>query len=849
MLIRYAWRELRHSPRFCFLFLLNLSLGLLGFIVLDSLKRSFSDRLQSSAQQMLSADLSLSSRRPFTEEDLKAVDQELPAGTESQDIVTLYSMVASGQRSTLVELKGINPAYPFYGAIQLQNAGVHKGSSPLPLNEEPLVWVAPELLIQLETEVGGTLRIGQKDFRIADVIVDDSAASMVGTSMAPRIYVGQAPLLAADLIQFGSTAFRSRLFKLPAGTEIEELQARINKVLKDPGVRIRNYKEAGQDDGRMLAYLSDYLGLVSLVALALAAIGAAYLFRVHLDQRQKSIATLVSLGLTHERASLLFLLQVLFLGLASAAIGSLLSIMLMPLGARLLQSLTPVDIPSALSWSSYGLAALMGTLGATLVCLPLLARIRTLNPATLFQESKVSPAQAMSSRLAYLPAVLAFYGLAVWQAHSWRVGSLFIAILAVLLLVFVGAALGLLRFLGRIKRGKSLSTRLAITYLEAHRSHTISAFVALALGATLINLIPQIQHSIQNELQRPEGDRLPSLFLFDIQEDQIDPLENTLSAENVKPSSVSPMIMARLLEVNGKPYQRPDRAEANSIGTREDEEQQRFRNRGVNLSFRSELAQAETVTEGVFKNEIYQSETGKPATLSIEERYAERMGFKMGDRLTFDVQGLAIDGEITSLRRVKWNTFQPNFFVLMQPGAIDDAPKTFLLTLPELESARKSQIQKKIVDSFPNISIIDVSKLVAKINSLLEQMALVLIVMGWLTVLTGHIVVFSIAHQQSIFRRWDHNLLKVLGADLGLIMRATLKEFGILGFSAALLGSLFGVLASFVIAKGIFKGLWQPSLTLPLVLGVLLLIVCLLTAYIATKRALSAKPSLQLTEL
>ncbi len=853
MLIRYAWRELRHSPRFCLLFILNLSLGLLGFIALDSLKRSFSDRLQDSARQMMAADLALSSRKPFGNEDLSAVASRLPPGTETQDMLTLYSMVASAQSSALVELKGVSEGYPFYGQIQLENAGVHRGSSALPLLRTAEVWVAPELLIQLDTKVGEALRIGKKDFIIADVIVDDSAASMVGTSMAPRVYIGQDKLLESDLVQFGSTAWRSKLFKLPPDADSKELQTLINKDLKDPGVRIKSYTEAGQDNGRMLGYLSDYLGLVSLVAMALAAIGASYLFRVHLDQRQKSIATLVSLGLTHERASLLYLMQVLALGLFSAILASLLSMGLMPLGAKLLQNLTPVAISPALSWPSYALSLLMGTVGAALVCLPLLARVRLLKPSTLFQEGAGGLAHEAhpGSWVAYLPALVGFYGLAVWQAHSWRVGSLFVGILAIVLCIFVVFALLLLKFLSRIKAGKTLSTRLAITYLHAHRSHTISAFVALGVGATLINLIPQIQHSIQSELQRPEGDGLPSLFLFDIQEDQVEGIQSLLTNEGIKPNSVSPMIMARLTKVNGQPYQRSgkDSEEGGGPETREEEEQQRFRNRGVNLSYRSDLAQAESITEGQFFQKPFAGDGNAIAELSIEERYAERMGFELGDQLSFDVQGLPIEGRVTSLRRVKWNTFQPNFFILMQPGAIDDAPKTFLLTMPEVKDQERALLQKKIVSQFPNVSIIDVSKLVAKITALVEQMALVLVVMGWLTVLTGNIVVFSIAHQQSIFRRWDHNLLKVLGADLKLIMRANLKEFGLLGLATAILGSVLGLLASFIISKVVFKGLWVPSLLLPTALASLLLLVCLLTAYAATRRTLGRKPSLQMDEL
>jgi putative ABC transport system permease protein len=841
MLLRYAFRELRNSPRFCLLFCLNMTLGLTGFIALDAMKRSFEDKLQSSAKNIMAADLTVSARRELKPEESQKLKEALPSGTRQLEMLTLYSMVTSPKRSVLVELKGIDQGFPFYGELTLEKKGIHLGSQPLDLLTAPKAWVVPEILVQLDVKPGETVRIGSLDFVVDDVVQDDSSAAMIGASMAPRIYVGRNALNQSGLLQFGSTTTHTQLIQLPAGSDVDQVEEGIQRVITDAGVRVSAYNKAGQDNGRMLAYLSDYLGLVSLVALALAAMGASYLFRMYLDRKQTAIATLVSIGLTHFKAMMLYVLQLTLLGALSAVLAGLVSMLLVPLASNLLESLTPVPLSITVGWPSFALALGLGVAGSILVCLPQLLRIRRLNPAVLFQEiSGGDRLWTAALWVSYLPSFMAFYLLSLWQAHSFKVGTLFCATLLGLALIFAFIAWLGLKFLALRARKGSLSSRLAITYLRSQKSHSLNSFIALGIGAALINLIPQIQHSIESELQRPDGDTLPSLFLFDIQEDQAEELEALVRKENVTPKAMAPMIMARLSEVNGEPWQRIN----DTAVTREDEQEQRSRNRGVNLSYRTGLADSEAIVEGKLFTDTWQESSGKPGEISIEQRYAERLGVKLGDTLTFDVQGLPVSAVITSLRSVKWNTFQPNFFLILQPGLVDDAPKTFLMTLPSLEFEKKLELQKRIVDAYPNVSIIDVTKLVAKISELIQQMSLVLIVMGWLTVLTGHAVIFSIAQNQALARRWDSNLLKILGADFQVILKATMKEFGWLGAGAAVLGSVLGLLASFIIGKVIFKGLWQPSLMVPITVTLALVAVCLITSYIATRRILGEKPVL-----
>src|SRR5690606_32005397 len=139
---------------------------------------------------------------------------------------------------------------------------------------------------------------------------------------------------------------------------------------------------------------------------------------------------------------------------------------------------------------------------------------------------------------------------------------------------------------------------------------------------------------------------------------------------------LSPMVRARILKVNGQDYER--KIAETGFKTREEEREARIRNRGVNLSYRSSLADSETIVSGRDFSGEFDPQKQDKAELSVEFRFAERMGLKIGDILEFDVQGVEIEGQIINLRRVKWTSFQPNFFILVQNGVLNEAPKTFI---------------------------------------------------------------------------------------------------------------------------------------------------------------------------
>jgi len=353
--------------------------------------------------------------------------------------------------------------------------------------------------------------------------------------------------------------------------------------------------------------------------------------------------------------------------------------------------------------------------------------------------------------------------------------------------------------------------------------------------------MPQLKESLKADLESPRNLKLPSLFMFDIQDDQIDPLVSFLNERNIRMEFKSPMVRGRILAVNGESYERAE--DASQIQSREEEAEVRFRNRGVNLSYRDQLSSSEEIVEGKFYEGVWDGNTENPFELSVEKRYAERLNLKLNDILLFDVQGVEMTGKITSFRTVKWNSFQPNFFILVQSGVLEQAPKTFLGAIPQMQPNEVAQIQDALVASFPNVSMVDVARSVKRIFELGEKMTWSLEIMAALSLLAGFVVLFSMAQHQVQMRRWDLNMLKILGAKAGDVQKSLLIEFGVLGLIASFFGVTLSLALSLILNLIVFDGTFLMNWKWPVItlISVTLLSMCL--SWIASFRWVNEKAS------
>jgi len=848
-LLRLALRELRNDARFAGSFVFCLALGFAGFVALDAFQDSVARELAARSRAYLGGDLMVESRRPLTPEELTGLDAQAGAGARTAELVELFSMAAADGRARLVELCAIDAAYPLYGEIVLEGSGPVGEPERRALLEGRGLWADPVLLRWLGAETGDEIALGSARFTVQGAIARDSGRPTRGFSLAPRVYVALPELAATELVATGSRIEYRRLYRLADGGDANAVARAMRLAQEDPQLEVRAHDEAAGELTQVYARVADALSLVALAAVFLACVGAAHLFRAFLLRRLGDVAILLALGATRRRAEQLFLTQLALLGVAAGLLASVLGALLLPLAARLAQSFLPAGFTPRVGWRAVAVVTVLAASGGVATCLPLLRRLRELRPAQLFAEGARPSLAARRGAflpwaLGWTPAALLFLGVCLWRAPTFVVGLWFAALFACAVALVAALGLALLRGAAALPSPRALAPRLALRELARGGSGALSCFAALALCVFLQGLAPQLRASLARDLEAPGAGSLPSLFLFDIQPEQRDALTQHVEARNARLTRLSPLVRARLAALRGEPIRDAadgDAPPARSRLARDNEDDgRRLRARGYNLTYRDELAPGERILEGRPFSQTPAAD-GVPE-VSLEQNFAERLGVGIGDALAFDVQGVPVEGRVVSLREVHWQSFEPNFFVLFQGGVLEDAPQTFLASVPQLPVEQREALQASLAEAFPNVSSVDVTRTVERLLALASRLEWALAGTAALSLCVGIAVVFAIARDQARARRLETNLLKVLGADFRRVRAALDLEYGALGLAAALAGSAVCALASALLARLVLDVPWRPAWE-PLALAALCVpLACVLAARLAARRVLRERP-------
>jgi len=835
-MLKQALRELFHQKGFFLLFVLNLALGISGLISMESFKQAVQSSLMASAQESIGGDVVLFSRRPLTESEAASEKSLREKTTQSARLVESFSMINSKGESRLVLVRGFSASYPLRGHLRLEKTGAVDGKKSILGPEQ--AWVDRDLALQLGVKIGEKIRLGNIEFTIHDLITLDPTQSFRGLTISGRVLVREEDLLRTGLIRSESTATYLYLYNLAAGTK--EFVAEGKKLFPDRAIRIKDATENAADSNRSLVYLTDFLSLCSLVAAFLSSLGSTFLMRTWLGSRTKIFALHQILGMSLKNAVAIPLVQILFLVLASIPLGVLIATFLLQALNLAASSIGNLSLSVAIPSAVWLLALLVAGLGSLTISLPLLIPLKN-TPLGLLLGSQQQTSPTYRWQLVYwLPALLFFFSLSLYLSHSYKTASIFFATLF--------ASFALVYFLGRVAlfsltKIPKLSywpLNQAILHLSRKGVLSLTAFSALALSALLITLLPQLRASILAELESPAGSQLPAHFLFDVQEEQVEPLKALVEKEDTALRSLSPFIRARLLEVNNKPFGASN--DSSGFRTREEEEESRFRNRGFNLTYRNNLIVGEEIVAGEPITPLPNGPSNI-ARLSVERRFADRTGIKLGDELLFEVQGLEIKGKVHNLRRVQWTTFQPNFFVVFEEGFLEDAPKTFLASIPRTDSVDVTALRNKMGIAFPNISVIDVRQTIDSALELAGKMEWTLTIMSILSLLAGLLVLFSITNRQARHRRWDMNLLLILGASLPQTRWQWFFEFSALSLLAGIVGTSLSVGMVFVLSRFVFEGAYAFDPASLLITVVLLWLLSLLVAFFASRSIFRSKPS------
>ena len=789
--LRLLARESRGSlKRFAF-FVACLAVGVAAVVSVAGLSAALAEGVRREARQLLAADVSISSLRPLPDEldELLDLRPELQR-TEIKELVTMAAVARSSGgvgSSQLVELKVVEGTYPFYGVLEIEPAG------PLgSLLSADSVVVAPDLLSRLELGIGDEILLGGQPFRIAGVVQSEPDQAAGPFRLGPRGCLDGDGFERADLDQLGSRISRRLLLKLPpeaTSEEAEQLASDLrDRVGEYDGIRVRTYKDAQETLQEAIQRVETFLGLVALLSLLLGALGVAQTTRAWLASRIDAIAIYRCLGLRPNDVTKLYLGHAILLGLAGGIAGAVAGSLIQRFVPTLIGDLLPV---SDLAWWTPGAMARGIALGVGLALLftlaPLLAT-RRVSPLRVLRKDVEPVAQGRGvALLLFAVLLLGIWAAAALQARAARLGSQFTLGIHIAAGLLSLAAFLLMRSLAPLgRRLGPVWARHGVGSLSQPGAATLGSVVAVGLGVILVSALGFVEKGLSDELRGDLPTSAPTAFLIDIQPDQWPEVERLLREQGSTSIDSVAVVTARLRSVDGRTV--AELAEESP----DDEDRRWALTREQRLTYMQELPQDNSIIAGELWSDPEVSE------VSVEEGFAKELSVEVGSRLEFDIQGMPFELAVTSIRTVDWRTFGINFFLVVEPGVLEEAPQVRIATAQFPEPAEQST-QDLLAAEFPNVTLLKIRDLLDKIARGLERMTSGVRFLGSFSILAGILILAGGISAGSVQRGQRVALLKTLGRTRLEVAAMMAMEYALIGAVAGLIGTAGGALLSWFV--------------------------------------------------
>jgi len=791
LFLRMAWAEFRTDRAYAWALMLTLTIGSMGLGTVDIFTRSFSADLNRRSTSLVGGDIVAASSYPMSPEVSQQIDALFSSAPRKASRRAMFTMANTGSRSRLISLVAASENFPLYGQVRTQ------GQSSLATLSPGEILIEKQLSVQLQIKVGASLTLGQKTFVVRDLIEEDTTAQSLGFATAPRAYIRAGDLDETGLVQVGSRIRHEYLYGLAMDrADAEMLVKKARSFLDDDMITISDHREASQEIGRFISIVADFLGLASLVGLLLSGIGTYFLVQKFVRDRLHTIAITRTLGAQSSLGWRMVVAQLILVGLFCALIGSLGSVGTAQVLCFALQRYWNYSFTVDATWISFAIVAFGMLANALIAAWPVLASLKHIRSQILLQDTQPDLSIGRGPLWTAIVAALIFYWLgAAYLSHSFLSASTFIGTLTIGSLVSVGLSRLLFWFIERHRSNlRHWTTRFVAAMTLYLRSQNYALLFCLSLGIMFLNLPLQVGHSIKQEIAIDRIHTQPNFFLFDIQDDQVSELQTFITDQNLTLNHLSPLIRARLTKVNDR---EPQRRSEDAIQTRESQRADAFRSRTYNLSYREKLSTSEAIIAGKDFSGRHSGDPAQEIELSLETRFAERIGVNIGDRMEFDVQGVTFVGRVISLRKVRWTSFEPNYFVLVQPGVLDDAPKSFLASVAGLTRgsvAQQAEFQQSLIGLFANVSMVNVEDTVQRIAVLTDQISLVIVFISILTAASALAVLASVIASNNGSYRYVTALLKVLGTRHHSARRILIIQHTVTLATATVLG-LLGTLA------------------------------------------------------
>jgi putative ABC transport system permease protein len=770
-----------------------LAVGLIVAVTSLTTVAFFADRvkqaLSAEANQLLGADLIVISDRPIAP---ALAERARELGLATVQLVRFPSMTVAGENTVLTEIKAVGPGYPLKGRIAIRAGPDAEPARPQGIPDPGTVWGDDRLLARLGVGIGDALGVGERHFRIAAQVVEDPETSVGFLNLGPRLTLNLVDLQSTGLITVGSrVSYRLGVAGTPAAIAAFRVQAERSI---GPGQRVEDVRDARPEIRSALERAEKFLGLSALLSVILAAVAVALAARRYLRRHLDGVAIMRCLGASQGLILRLHVAQFVVLGLLASALGCLLGVAGQSVLAALLTPLVGVALPlpgwmPVLQGFAAGFVLLLG------FALPPIVALRRVPTLRVLRRDLGLPDSA--GWAGYAVGVAALGGLLLWEAQDpktgWYVLGGAVGTMAALALV----TLALLRLATWSGRRAPFAWRFGLANLQRRRFSTVTQVVALGAGILALVLLTLVRSDLLANWRQSLPADAPNRFLVNIQPDQVEPLRGFFAQQGYAAPQMFPMVRGRLVAINGRPVSSLDYSEDRA---------KRLVDREFNLSWAERPQVDNVILAGRWWTPAQRdapSFSAEDGLFSVEDGIAQTLGIRMHDRLTYEIAGSRLEGTVSSLRKVEWDSFRVNFFVVSPPGMLKGYPASYVTSfhLP----AERGALMDQLVQRFPNVLVIDVASVLAQVQRIMDQLVKAVEFVFLFGLLAGLVVLFaaiSATHDERVF---DAAILRTVGATGRQMLSAQAAEFLAIGALAGLLASIGATVLGYVLAMRVLN--------------------------------------------
>jgi putative ABC transport system permease protein len=826
---RLAWRQLRRDLAagelrvlLAALVLAVMAVTAVGFLT-DRAQRA----LALEANRLLGGDAVLRADAPIEGALREAANAP---GLRFADSRSFRSMVGVGEQVRLGEVRAVGTGFPLRGRFVIERKpgqGVVAGGIPA----RGSAWLSSAGAQALSARIGDLVEVGDASLRLDAIVTEEPEAAMDMFGAGPKVFLNLADLPGTALEQPGSRiAYRLAVAGEPDAVEAFVARARAQLAR---GQRLETAADARPEIRAALDRADRFLGLAALVSVVLAAIAVAMAARRHATRHLAGSAVMRCLGATQATLVGIHVGELLLLGLIASGVGIALALGLQSVVGHWLAQAMHVSIPAA------GLMPALAGLGVGLTVLvafglpPVLALRRV--PALRVLRRDLD----MTEPSAWLVALAGLAGLALllrWKAGSAVVGLSMLGGIAGTLALLGLVAYALVLLLKRLRPRLRGPWRYGLASVSRRPAASVAQVASLGLGLMVLLLLTFVRTDLLSRWQAALPADAPNRFIINAQPEQLPALREHLVDAGVARPEFYPMVRGRWVRYNGRAVTGADFAQSG-------DQARRFAEREFNLSFVAKLRPDNEVVAG----RIWPPSGASTPELSVEQDFAATLGWKLGDRVEFDIAGQPFAGTVTSLRKVDWQSFKPNFFVIGSPESLRDLPAQYVLAVHAPPA--RPRFTAELVDAFPNLTVIDIDQVLAQVRSTIDQVSMVVEAVFYFSLAAGVLVLLASVGASQDERLLEGAVMRVLGGSRRQLRLGQAAEFGAIGLLSGLVAAGAATVLSGVVAKEAFDLPFRPDYALVASAAAIGVLAAVLAGMLATRRVVAAPPSVTLRAL